>query len=51
MPFHVLAPVMHERIACDPIRDFTHIAYFGRAPIVLVVHPSLGIRTFAKFSA
>jgi tripartite-type tricarboxylate transporter receptor subunit TctC len=51
MPFHVLSPVMNQNVAFDPIRDFTHIAYFGGTPIVLAVHPSLGIKTYAEFSA
>jgi len=51
MPFHVLSPVMNPNVTFDPIRDFTHIAYFGGTPIVLVVHPSLGVKTFVEFLA
>jgi tripartite-type tricarboxylate transporter receptor subunit TctC len=51
MPFHVLAPVMNKNVTFDPMRDFTHIAYFGGTPIVLVVHTSLGVKTFSDFSA
>lgn len=51
MPFHVLAPAMNRNASFDPVRDFTHIAYFGGTPIVVVVHPSLGAKTFAEFSA
>src|SRR5262245_17264329 len=43
---HVIAPVLSTRSEYDPIRDFTHIAYFGGPPIVVVAHPSLGVRTF-----
>lgn len=43
---HVIAPVTSTRSDYDPVRDFTHIAYFGGPPIVLVVHPSLGVRSF-----
>jgi tripartite-type tricarboxylate transporter receptor subunit TctC len=42
---HVIAPVFGARSDYDPVRDFTHIAYFGGPPIVLVAHPSLGVRT------
>ncbi len=28
--------------------DFTHIAYFGGAPSVILVHPSLGVKTFKE---
>src|SRR5215813_1790781 len=43
---HVIAPLFSARSDYDPVRDFTHIAYFGGPPIVVVAHPSLGVRTF-----
>jgi tripartite-type tricarboxylate transporter receptor subunit TctC len=46
MSSHVLAPAMSKNAGFDPIRDFTHIAYFGGAPSVILVHPSLGVKTF-----
>jgi tripartite-type tricarboxylate transporter receptor subunit TctC len=51
LPYHVLGPAMNANIAYDPIRDFTHIAYFGGSPLVLVAHPALGIATFAQLTA
>lgn len=45
---HVIAPVANARSEYDPLRDFTHIAYFGGPPIVVVAHPSFGVRTFAE---
>ena len=39
---HVIAPAISRRPEYDPLRQFTHIAYFGGPPIVWVVHPSLG---------
>lgn len=48
LPPHVLAPVMTKNASVDPIKDFTHIAYLGGPPNVFVVHPSLGINTFAE---
>jgi tripartite-type tricarboxylate transporter receptor subunit TctC len=42
---HVIAPAFSRRPEYDPIRDFTHIAYFGGPPIVWVVHSSLGVST------
>src|SRR5262245_49810668 len=51
LPYHVLGPAMNANIAFDPIRDFTHIAYFGGSPLVLVAHPSLGAKTFAELEA
>src|SRR5262249_30667874 len=32
-------------------RDFTHIAFFGGAPSVILVHPSLGVKTFPELMA
>jgi tripartite-type tricarboxylate transporter receptor subunit TctC len=51
LPYQVLGPVVNANATFDPVRDFTHIAYFGGSPIVLVVHPSLGVKTYAEFAA
>jgi tripartite-type tricarboxylate transporter receptor subunit TctC len=51
MPSHVLAPAMNKNANFDPIKDFTHIAYLGGPPNVFVVHPSLGVNTFAELLA
>jgi tripartite-type tricarboxylate transporter receptor subunit TctC len=48
MSSHVLAPAASKNPGYDPIRDFTHIAFLGGAPSVILVHPSLGIRSFAE---
>jgi len=47
IPTHVLGPAMSASIGFDPIRDFTHIAYFGGTPNALVAHPALGVRRIA----
>jgi tripartite-type tricarboxylate transporter receptor subunit TctC len=44
---HVFAPAM-QSAGYDPVKDFTHIAYIGGPPIVLVAHPSLGARSFQE---
>lgn len=51
MSTHVLAPAMNKNASFDPLRDFTHIAYFGGAPNVFVLHPSFGAKSFAEFMA
>jgi tripartite-type tricarboxylate transporter receptor subunit TctC len=48
---HLLAPLMNPDANMDPVKEFTHIAYFGGAPSVLVVHPSTGVRTMQDFLA
>jgi tripartite-type tricarboxylate transporter receptor subunit TctC len=51
IPTHVLGPAMNKNTGFDPMRDFTHIGYFGGTPNVLVVHPSLGVKTYRDFLA
>jgi tripartite-type tricarboxylate transporter receptor subunit TctC len=45
------APAMSDNPGFDPIADFTHIAFFGGTPHVLVVHPQLGVRSFSDLIA
>ena len=42
---------MNKNVGFDPMHDFTHIAYFGGTPNVLVAHPSLGVTTYRDFLA
>src|SRR5262245_11112540 len=51
IPTHVLGPAMNRNVGFDPMRDFTHIAYFGGTPNALVVHPSLGVSVYRQFLA
>jgi tripartite-type tricarboxylate transporter receptor subunit TctC len=52
MPSHVLGPAMSpSKVNIDPMRDFTHIGFLGGTPNALVVHPSLGVKTFKEFLA
>lgn len=48
---HVLSPAASKNPSYDPIRDFTHIAYLGGAPSIILVHPSTGVKTFKDFLA
>jgi tripartite-type tricarboxylate transporter receptor subunit TctC len=40
---HVIAPALSPNPPFDSMRDFSHIAYLGGPPLVVVVHPSLGV--------
>src|SRR5580704_15782336 len=51
IPTHVLGPAMNKTQNFDPMRDFTHIAFFGGAPNAFVVHPAFAARSFAEFMA
>jgi tripartite-type tricarboxylate transporter receptor subunit TctC len=46
-----LSPFMLEPNPYDPVKSFTHIAYIGQVPNVLVVHPSVPASTVAEFVA
>src|ERR1700704_4604660 len=46
---NVISPVFNANVGYDGLRDFTHIAYLGGPPVVMVVHPSLGVKTYKDF--
>jgi tripartite-type tricarboxylate transporter receptor subunit TctC len=48
---HCIAPALSNKFPFDPLRDFTHIAFFGGPPGVLVVNPSLPVRDLKEFIA
>ena len=48
---HALNPNLIEKLPYDPIRDFAPVILLARAPLILVVHPSVPARTFAEFVA
>jgi tripartite-type tricarboxylate transporter receptor subunit TctC len=47
--YHVIAPAISPNPGFDPLRDFTHVAYLGGPPNVLVANPALGVRSFKDF--
>ena len=47
----VTIPIMNPSVGYDPVRDLTNIGYIGGSPIVFLVSPSSGIKTFADFMA
>ena len=48
---NVISPVFNANVGYDGMRDFTHIAYLGGPPAVMIVHPSLGVKTYKDFVA
>jgi len=48
---HVIAPATNANAGFDPIKSFTHIAYLGGPPIVVIVHPALGVSSLAELIA
>jgi tripartite-type tricarboxylate transporter receptor subunit TctC len=51
IPSHVVAPATSANAPFDPVKDFTHIAYVGGAPIVITAHASLGVRSLSELVA
>ena len=41
---HWLGPLI-EKVSYDPLRDFAAVAMLSRSPVVLVVHPSMPLKT------
>jgi tripartite-type tricarboxylate transporter receptor subunit TctC len=51
MSVHVLAAALSDNPGFDPVKDFTHIAFLGGAPSVIVAHPSIGVKTMKDMLA
>jgi tripartite-type tricarboxylate transporter receptor subunit TctC len=51
IPSHVVAPATTPNPGFDPVKDFSHIAYIGGSPIVIVAHKSLGVTSVAELLA
>lgn len=49
-PFAVL-PALYNKLPFDPVRDFAPVMQVASAPNVLVVHPSLGVRSVKELIA
>jgi tripartite-type tricarboxylate transporter receptor subunit TctC len=45
----VLLPVANKNADFNSMRDFTHIAYIGGPPLMVIVHPSTGLKSFKDF--
>ncbi|WP_270933649.1 Bug family tripartite tricarboxylate transporter substrate binding protein [Falsiroseomonas oryzae] len=48
---HVVAPVVNPNAGFDPLRDFTHVAFLGGPPTILVVGAQLPVHNLAEFIA
>jgi tripartite-type tricarboxylate transporter receptor subunit TctC len=49
MPTLVVAPATTNKPPYDPLQAFTHIAYLGGVPLVLISGPSLRATTYQEF--
>ena len=48
---HVISPHLYKSIPYDPIRDFTPVMKLAEGPYVLVIHPSLPVKSVADLIA
>jgi tripartite-type tricarboxylate transporter receptor subunit TctC len=48
---HAINPTLYRKIPFDPVKDFTMISQLGRTTTVLVVHPSLPVKSVKEFIA
>ena len=48
---HVINPALYSRLAYDPVKDFSPITLIADTSQVLVVHPSLPVKTVQEFIA
>jgi tripartite-type tricarboxylate transporter receptor subunit TctC len=46
-----LGPFTLEKLPYDSVQDFSHVAYLGSAPLVVMAHPNAGMRSFADLEA
>jgi len=44
-------PAMYRKLPYDPIRDFTAVSFVAMVPNILVVHPSIPVKTAGEFVA
>ena len=47
----VVAPSVYRTMRYDPVRDLTPITQVGDTPLVLMAHPSVGVKTVAELVA
>lgn len=46
-----IAPTLYPKLPYEPLKDFTPIALLGIQPLMIVVHPSLPVRTVKELIA
>jgi tripartite-type tricarboxylate transporter receptor subunit TctC len=48
---HIMNPLLGAKVPYDPIADFTPIIHVGFIPLILVVHPSLPVKSVQELIA
>ena len=50
-PSFTIAPALYPNFTVDPVKDFTSISLSTKAPLLLVVHPSLPVKSVKELIA
>ena len=50
-PSFTFSPILYKNVSYDPLKDFVPISIVTRAPYILVVHPSLPVKTVKELVA
>jgi hypothetical protein len=45
---HAVAPYMYAKVGYDPIKDFATVVLMSQNPLLVVVHPSLGVKSMKE---
>ena len=48
---HAIAPSVYPKLPYDPVKDFTPIIFLVKAPLALVIHPSVPAQNLKQFIA
>ena len=48
---HAVTPYMYQKIAYDPVKDFATVTLAMQNPLLVVVHPSLGVKSVKELVA
>jgi tripartite-type tricarboxylate transporter receptor subunit TctC len=51
LPTHAINPALYKKLPYDHIKDFAAVSLVGTVPTVLVVHPSLPVKSVSEFIA
>jgi tripartite-type tricarboxylate transporter receptor subunit TctC len=46
-----ISPALHKKLPYDPVRSFAPISLYGKLPNILVVHPSVPVKSVKEFIA
>jgi tripartite-type tricarboxylate transporter receptor subunit TctC len=48
---HAVTPYMYQKVAYDPVKDFATVTLAMQNPLLVVVHPSLGVKSVKELVA